>query len=56
MTDLRAHIYEFGDFRVDAAKPLLMGSDDQTLALTPKVFDTLLYLVKSGGKYSRKKN
>lgn len=40
------HIYEFGDFRVDAGKRLLMGLDGRPLPLTPKAFDTLLYLVQ----------
>lgn len=44
----QAHIYEFGDFRVDAAKRLLLGRDGQAVSLTPKVFDTLLYLVEHG--------
>ena len=37
--------YEFGDFRMELAKRrLLRGSD--ALPLTPKVFDTLVYLVQ----------
>ena len=39
-------IYEFGDFRVDAGRRLLLRLDGRTLPLTPKVFDTLLYLVQ----------
>jgi DNA-binding winged helix-turn-helix (wHTH) protein/tetratricopeptide (TPR) repeat protein len=39
-------IYEFGDFRLDAARRLLLGSDGLPLPLTPKAFDTLLYLVE----------
>jgi TolB-like protein len=39
-------IYEFGDFRVDAGRRLLLRLDGRTLPLTPKVFDTLLYLVR----------
>ena len=46
MTEPQAHIYEFGDFRVDAARRLLLGRDGQPLSLTPKAFDTLLYLVE----------
>lgn len=40
------HIYEFGDFRVDAGRRLLLGLDGHPLSLTPKAFDTLLYLVQ----------
>jgi serine/threonine-protein kinase len=40
------HIYEFGDFRVDAGRRLVLGVDGRPLQLTPKVFDTLLYLVQ----------
>jgi DNA-binding winged helix-turn-helix (wHTH) protein len=39
-------IYEFGDFRVDAGRRQLLRMDGRTLPLTPKVFDTLLYLVQ----------
>jgi DNA-binding winged helix-turn-helix (wHTH) protein len=39
-------IYEFGDFRVDAGRRLLLRLDGRTLPLTPKAFDTLLYLVQ----------
>ena len=46
MPESQAHIYEFGDFRVDAAKRLLLGRDGEPLSLTPKAFDTLLYLVE----------
>ena len=39
-------IYEFGDFRVDAGRRLLLGADGRPLPLAPKAFDTLLYLVR----------
>jgi TolB-like protein/Tfp pilus assembly protein PilF len=39
-------MYEFGEFQVDAARRLLLGRDGRVLPLTPKVFDTLLYLVE----------
>jgi TolB-like protein len=42
-------IYEFGDFRVDAGRRLLLRLDGRTLPLTPKAFDTLLYLVQHAG-------
>ena len=47
-------VYEFGDFRVDAAKRLLLNGDGETVPLTPKVFDTLLYLVEHAGKIIEK--
>jgi DNA-binding winged helix-turn-helix (wHTH) protein/Flp pilus assembly protein TadD len=46
MPEPQVHIYEFGPFRVDAAKRLLFGCGGQPLSLTPKAFDTLLYLVE----------
>ena len=40
-----ARVYEFGDFRLDAGKRLLWRADAQ-VPLTPRVFETLLYLVE----------
>jgi len=54
MEELQSRIYEFGDFRLDAAKRLLTKSNDESLPLTPKVFDTLLYLVRHSGKVIEK--
>jgi len=45
----QAQIYEFGDFRLDAAKRLLLKRDGEAVPLTPKVFDTLLYLIENRG-------
>jgi TolB-like protein/Tfp pilus assembly protein PilF len=42
-------IYEFDDFRVDAAARVLERGGE-SVALTPKVFDTLLYLVRNHGR------
>lgn len=39
-------IYEFGDFRLDAARRLLLAGDGLTRSLAPKAFDTLLYMVE----------
>jgi DNA-binding winged helix-turn-helix (wHTH) protein len=39
-------IYEFGDFRVDSGRRVLLRLDGRTLPLTPKAFDTLLYMVQ----------
>jgi TolB-like protein/DNA-binding winged helix-turn-helix (wHTH) protein/Tfp pilus assembly protein PilF len=40
-----ARVYEFGDFRLDARKRLLWRAGAQ-VPLTPRVFETLLYLVE----------
>ena len=53
MSALPLHIFEFGDFRVDAAKRVLLCKGEPVL-LTPKVFDTLLYLVENRGKVVEK--
>ncbi|HMB58282.1 MAG TPA: winged helix-turn-helix domain-containing protein [Xanthomonadales bacterium] len=47
MVESQATIYEFGEFRVDTGKRLLFDRDGQTLSLTPKAFDTLLYLLEN---------
>ena len=49
MNERQTHIYEFGDFRIDAAKRLLLTRDGERVSLTPKAFDTLLYLVEHSG-------
>jgi len=54
MDEPHAHIYEFGKFRVDAAKRLLLKGDGETVPLMPKAFDTLLYLVEHKGKVIEK--
>src|SRR6266436_8669407 len=41
-----AHLYEFGDFRLDTARRLLRQLDGTTVPLTPRVFETLLYMVE----------
>jgi TolB-like protein/DNA-binding winged helix-turn-helix (wHTH) protein/Tfp pilus assembly protein PilF len=45
LNPLPAYVYEFGDFRLDAGKRLLWRADAQ-VPLTPRVFETLLYLVE----------
>lgn len=47
-------IYEFGDFRLSTSKRELTTVDAEPIALTPKVFDTLLYLVRHTGKVIEK--
>lgn len=49
MDEPKPHIYEFGEFRLDASRRLLLRRDGEPVPLTPKVFDTLLYLVEHGG-------
>ena len=41
----RSPVYEFGDFRLDASKRLLLR-EDAPVPLQPRVFETLLYLVE----------
>ena len=43
-----SRIYRFGKFSLDAAERLLCSGSD-TVALTPKAFDTLVFLVENGG-------
>jgi DNA-binding winged helix-turn-helix (wHTH) protein/TolB-like protein/tetratricopeptide (TPR) repeat protein len=40
------HLYEFGDFQLDTTKRLLRRLDGTTVPLTPRVFETLLYMVE----------
>jgi DNA-binding winged helix-turn-helix (wHTH) protein/TolB-like protein/tetratricopeptide (TPR) repeat protein len=54
MDELQTHIYEFGIFRIDAAKRLLIRGEDETVPLMPKAFETLLYLVEHHGKVNAK--
>ena len=46
-------VYEFGDFRLDPAEQLLLHAG-QPVALTPKVFETLLILLNSDGRLINK--
>ena len=48
MDQPKPHISQFGDFRLDASRRLLLRSGE-LVPLTPKVFDTLLYLVEHCG-------
>jgi eukaryotic-like serine/threonine-protein kinase len=43
-------VYEFGGFRLDPRRRVLMGADGAPIALKPKVFDTLLYFVEHAGE------
>ena len=42
------HSYEFGPFRLDAAERMLLRNS-RPIAITPKAFDTLLFLVENSG-------
>src|SRR5207247_10158619 len=46
--------YEFGPFRLDAAERLL-ARGGQPVALTPKAFDLLVYLVERAGRLVEKR-
>jgi TolB-like protein/DNA-binding winged helix-turn-helix (wHTH) protein/Flp pilus assembly protein TadD len=43
-------IFEFGGFTLDARKRLLCDASGAKIALMPKVFDTLVFLVENAGK------
>lgn len=54
MNDERTAMLEFENFRVDARKRLLTRADGEPVVLTPKLFDTLLYLVENAGEVLEK--
>src|SRR6266536_6501375 len=54
MNEPQLEIYEFDEFRVDVSKRLLTKDDGVQIPLTPKVFETLLYLVRHNGKLIEK--
>lgn len=49
MATSMGHAYEFGDFRLDPAERILVRHGEP-VALTPKVFDTLVLLVENAGR------
>ena len=49
-----SQIYTFGEFRLDVAKRELSKEGGPSIPLTPKVFDTLVYLVRHRGKVIEK--
>lgn len=53
MGEPQSHIYEFDDFRLDAGERELLRRGER-LALTPRVLDTLLYLVRNHGRVLEK--
>ncbi|HEX8098529.1 MAG TPA: winged helix-turn-helix domain-containing protein [Pyrinomonadaceae bacterium] len=48
MSEQSGHFYEFGPFRIDPGKRVLLR-EGVPVPLTPKVFDTLLVLVQNSG-------
>jgi DNA-binding winged helix-turn-helix (wHTH) protein/TolB-like protein len=54
VTQVNSTIYEFDNFCVDAGRRLLLTGGDEPIALTPKIFDTLLYLVSHSGQVIEK--
>ncbi|MEZ5428304.1 MAG: alpha/beta fold hydrolase [Pyrinomonadaceae bacterium] len=48
MRDFPKQIYQFGRFKLDAVERLLFDGE-KIISLTPKVFDTLLLLVRNSG-------
>jgi len=54
MSETIGAAYEFGSFRLDAARRLLI-QNDRTLTLQPKTFDLLILLVESRGRVLTKK-
>jgi DNA-binding winged helix-turn-helix (wHTH) protein len=42
-------VYEFGDFRLELGKRLLIGCDGRPVSLSPKSYDTLAFLVEHAG-------
>jgi DNA-binding winged helix-turn-helix (wHTH) protein/tetratricopeptide (TPR) repeat protein len=53
MTETGKTIYEFGPFRMDMERYLLLR-DDQSIPLSPKVFETLVFLVQHSGRIAKK--
>jgi len=52
--DALPRLYEFGDFRVDAHVRVLSERSGAPVRLTPKAFDTLLYLLEHRDGFSTK--
>jgi DNA-binding winged helix-turn-helix (wHTH) protein len=50
VNDQTVRSYQFGDFRLDCGKRLLLRRDGTSVQLTPKAFDTLSYLVEHTGR------
>jgi len=50
MTAEKRIVYEFGDFALETGRRLLRRAGGEPIALSAKVFDTLLYLVEHHGE------
>ncbi len=50
MNEPQTQNYEFGEFRVDVVKHLLLKGDGEIVPLTPKVFELLLCFVRNNGR------
>lgn len=50
MSESQTTRYAFGDFQIDATSRRLQRNDGRPVALTPRVFDTLLVLVRHAGE------
>ena len=46
MQTSRSNVYEFGEFQIDGVRRRLQNRDGSQIPLTPRVFETLLYLVE----------
>lgn len=53
MSASEPHVFEFGEFRVETYKRCLLQKGE-VVALTPKVFDTLLHLLEHRGEIVEK--
>jgi DNA-binding winged helix-turn-helix (wHTH) protein/TolB-like protein/cytochrome c-type biogenesis protein CcmH/NrfG len=53
MTTPATRLYEFGGFRIDPVKRLLLR-DGEVVPITPKAFDTLFALLQNGGRLVEK--
>src|SRR5436305_13055170 len=49
MSDGSTRLYEFGDFRLDRGKRLLLRQDGAIVPLAAKAYETLSYLVEHAG-------
>jgi DNA-binding winged helix-turn-helix (wHTH) protein/TolB-like protein/Tfp pilus assembly protein PilF len=54
MNDTQSQNYRFDEFLLKANKRLFYGRDGELIPLTPKVFDTLLYLAQNSGRVIEK--
>lgn len=50
MPELQSQIFQFDEFHLDPGKRLLTNGNGENVALSPKVFDLLLYVVTHGGR------